>query len=114
LDPAAVERLRAMTSRGPVGALAALVQTFLANAPSLLSQMEQALQAGQSAIVQRAAHTLKSNAASFGAIALAETCRQLEYQARDGDLDGAAARIAGARQQLADVEPALRTLEGER
>ena len=103
-----------MTLKGPPGALAALVATFLTNAPSLLSQMEQALQSGQQELLQRAAHTLKSNAASFGAAALAETCRALEYQARDGNLEDAAERIAAARGHLADIEPALTALASER
>ncbi|HVC30393.1 MAG TPA: response regulator, partial [Steroidobacteraceae bacterium] len=110
LDAAAVERLRAMTAKGPPGALSALVRTFLTNAPALVAQMEQALQSDRSDLLQRAAHTLKSNAASFGATALAESCRALESQARDGNLAGAAERIAAAREQLAAMEPALRAL----
>ena len=38
----------------------------------------------------RAAHTLKSNGYTFGAVALGDLCRELETAARDGDLSGAA------------------------
>jgi HPt (histidine-containing phosphotransfer) domain-containing protein len=48
--------------------------------------------AGDSETARRAAHTLKSNAATFGATGLAELCAELEAGARGGDLaDGAQA-----------------------
>jgi HPt (histidine-containing phosphotransfer) domain-containing protein len=39
--------------------------------------------------VRRAAHTLKSNGQTFGAVSFAELCRALEERARSGELDGA-------------------------
>jgi HPt (histidine-containing phosphotransfer) domain-containing protein len=89
LDPAALEGLREI---GGDAFFADLVATFLADAPPLLA----ALRGSDAEEVRRAAHTLKSNGATFGATRFSELCRELEGQARGGDLTGApdlAARI---------------------
>ena len=82
LDPAALEGLREI---GGDTFVDELVDTFLADAPPLVA----ALHGSDAREVRRAAHTLKSNAATFGAEALAEICAELEQQAQDGDLAGA-------------------------
>lgn len=78
LEPAAIENLRQV---GGDEFVAELTQTFLADAPGLLA----ALHGSDVAEVHRAAHTLKSNAATFGATRLSNLCLELEAQARDGD-----------------------------
>jgi histidine phosphotransfer protein HptB len=84
LDPAALEQLRDLGGDDFVVELAA---TFLGEAPPLLA----ALRGSDVDEVRRAAHTLKSNGATFGATRLSELCRELEEQARAGDLSGAPA-----------------------
>jgi HPt (histidine-containing phosphotransfer) domain-containing protein len=66
--------------------LAELIDTFVEDAPNLFAAMREGIQSGESEPVQRAAHTLKSTAASLGALPLSETARAIETQARDGDL----------------------------
>jgi HPt (histidine-containing phosphotransfer) domain-containing protein len=85
LDPAALEELREL---GGDEFVADLVQTFLADAPPLLA----ALRGSDVDEVRRAAHTLKSNGTTFGATQLSELCRELEEQAKAGDLTGASAQ----------------------
>ncbi len=82
IDPAALDGLREI---GGDELVADLVETFLADAPALLAS----LRAGDVDEVRRAAHTLKSNGATFGATRLAELSRELEELARTGDLSGA-------------------------
>jgi HPt (histidine-containing phosphotransfer) domain-containing protein len=82
LDPAALEGLRGI---GGDELVADLVDTFLGDAPSLLA----ALRGTDAKEVRRAAHTLKSNGATFGAATLADLCGELEQQAKEGDLAGA-------------------------
>jgi HPt (histidine-containing phosphotransfer) domain-containing protein len=84
LDPAALDELREL---GGDDFVADLVATFLADAPPLLA----ALHGSEVDEVRRAAHTLKSNGATFGATCLSELCRELEEQAKAGDLTGASA-----------------------
>ena len=64
-----------------------LIDTFLEEAPGMIAEMEQALSAGDADKFRRAAHSLKSNASTFGAMELAERARELEYLARENNLD---------------------------
>lgn len=80
LDTDAPVRLRAIASTPE--AMARLVASFLENGASLVAQLTEAASIGDLDVLRRHAHTLKSNAASFGATDLAELCGQLEGQAR--------------------------------
>jgi signal transduction histidine kinase/DNA-binding response OmpR family regulator len=85
-----------------------LVEQFLEDSPALLAAARRALEAGDPAEVRRAAHTLKSNAATFGASGLAERCRTLELAAKDGDLSGGVELADRIDEELARVHAALR------
>jgi len=101
LDPAAIENLRQL---GGDEFVAELVQTFLADAPDLLA----ALQCSDARDVRRAAHTLKSNAATFGATRLADLCLDLEAQAGAGDVTAAPELAAEIDEEYALVAEELR------
>ncbi|WP_172457581.1 response regulator [Pseudonocardia sp. N23] len=76
---------------------AELVGEFAANAPVLEADLRDGLAAGDAPRVRRAAHTLKSNAALFGAGALSARCATLEEHAAAGGLDAAEVDdVAGA------------------
>ena len=62
------ERMKSTT--GPAF-LVELIDVFLKDSPELIEQMRGGLAAGDVEKVRRAAHSLKSNAASFGAEGLA-------------------------------------------
>lgn len=70
-----------------------LVDTFLADAPTMLDDLRDSLAAGDADKFRRAAHSLKSNSLTFGAIALGALARELEHHgmahARTADADGA-------------------------
>jgi HPt (histidine-containing phosphotransfer) domain-containing protein len=55
-----------------------LVQTFLEEAPVMLKELRDALAAGDTDTFRRAAHSLKSNSLTFGALPLAAMARDLE------------------------------------
>ena len=57
--------------------------------------------------VRRAAHTLKSNAATFGAHALAGRSRELEDAAKRGALEGASEQVDAMGSELDLVLEAL-------
>ena len=106
LDPSALARLEAIAPNAE--ALGRLVASFLDNGALLITRLIEAADAGDADVLRRHAHTLKSNAASFGATELAEQCAALEVRARAGEIDGvgdAVTRIArefdGARAALA-------------
>ena len=105
LDPAALLRLRSIAPSDE--AMARLVASFLDNGASLVAKLTDAAATVDLDGLRRQSHTLKSNAASFGATDLSELCASLETQTRAGDLSGApdlVTRIAlafdGAREAL--------------
>ena len=55
-----------------------LVDTFLAEAPRMLDDMRDALAKGDAERFRRAAHSLKSNAHTFGALKLGAMAKALE------------------------------------
>ena len=59
--------------------VAELIGTFLEEAPPLLMELRRAIAAGDEGEMRRAAHSLKSNAQTFGATALGEQARALEH-----------------------------------
>jgi HPt (histidine-containing phosphotransfer) domain-containing protein len=63
-----------------------LIDEFLREAPNLVDAIVRGLREGDAEGVRRGAHTLKSNASTFGALSLAESCRTLELAAKDGEL----------------------------
>jgi PAS domain S-box-containing protein len=106
LQPAALERLM-QTIGDDAELLPALIDTFLRDVPQLVDSARRGLQQGQADEVRRAAHTLKSNGATFGAMGLSELSRQLESLARSGTLEGTAELIARLEAEYEQVRIAL-------
>jgi HPt (histidine-containing phosphotransfer) domain-containing protein len=92
--------------------LGELIDSYLEDAVALLGVMREAIGDSNPVELRRAAHNLKSNSASFGAWVLAGMCQELEYRARGGLLDGAAARVAQIEAVYPGVERELRALGG--
>ncbi len=89
LDLVALKRLKATLGSRATTMLPALIDSYFEQAVKLQTSARQALEQGQLEDLRRAAHTLKSNSASFGAIALFELCRTLENRAKAGNLEEA-------------------------
>lgn len=64
-----------------------LIHAFLEDAPVQIALLRSALAAGDFDSFRRAAHTLKSNAATFGAVQFTELARELEIFGRDKNPD---------------------------
>ena len=75
IDPAAWRELQ--DSAGAEFAVE-LAGTFLEESPGLLAEIERTHAQGDAEAFRRAAHSLKSNALTFGATALAQQARALE------------------------------------
>jgi CheY-like chemotaxis protein/HPt (histidine-containing phosphotransfer) domain-containing protein len=86
-----------------------MIDQFLSDAPGLVSAMRAGLDAGDAEAVRRAAHTLKSNASTFGAHGLAERSAALEAAAKTGDLAGSGEAIDAIGEDLTRVQTELRT-----
>ena len=59
---------------------AELLDTFLEEAPGMLAELRRTRSEGQLVRYRRAAHSLKSNANTFGAVRLATLAREIELK----------------------------------
>ena len=102
--------MRATLGKQADSMLPGLIDRFYQDADRLLGEAREALEGGQIDDLRRAAHTLKSTSATFGAMALSVVARELEYLARDGVLEGAADLIVRAEAEFAEAKAALETM----
>jgi HPt (histidine-containing phosphotransfer) domain-containing protein len=84
--------------------VAELVETFAEEGPAMLAELRSARQSGEADRFRRAAHSLKSNALTFGASKLAEDVRSLEL----GGIPLEAAPLAALEAAFGDALEALR------
>jgi HPt (histidine-containing phosphotransfer) domain-containing protein len=85
-----------------------LIEQFVTDSPALVAAARKGLEARDADEVRRAAHTLKSNAATFGANELSDRSSRLEAAAKAGALDDAPERIDAIAEELERVHAALR------
>ncbi len=64
-----------------------LIDAFLDDAPNMINQMKSAVPANDIESFRRNAHSLKSNANTFGAMELAALAKELEFMAKENNLD---------------------------
>ena len=104
LDGTTLDRLRAT-----VGSdfLAEMIEAFLRDTPKLIRELRQSLAGENVEVFRRAAHSLKSNSAIFGAMTLSALCAALDEQATAGTLHGAAERVGYLESAYERVRVAL-------
>jgi histidine phosphotransfer protein HptB len=88
-----------------------LVDTFLEEAPTMLADLRSALTAQDAVRFRRAAHSLKSNCNTFGALPLAAMARELELSGLPGGGDGAQS-LAALDAEYSRVAVALQGMRG--
>jgi len=84
IDPATFDELKQMSGADFIGEL---IDAFLDDAPGMIQNMESALANKDIESFRRNAHSLKSNANTFGALELAGLAKELESMARENNLD---------------------------
>lgn len=91
--------------------LPSLTASFFKQAEKLVEDSRLALEQNRLEDLRRAAHTLKSNSAVFGARRLEIIARQLEAAARSGQVDEAVELIRSARIEYDHVHRSLRRVQ---
>jgi CheY-like chemotaxis protein len=110
LEQGALESLREL---GGDEFLTEVIDTFLADAPSLLETLRRSLDERNAEELRRAAHTLKSNGATLGAEAFAERCRTLEQSAKSGRLAEASELVPLVERAFEQLRETLASLRPE-
>jgi CheY-like chemotaxis protein len=104
LDPAQIAELRALGQPQILVKATALFQT---QAAQNLDDLDAALQRGDLAAIEQAAHALKSSALSMGGRRFAEAAGACETAARQADLDAARAGSRNLRSEFSKLSAAL-------
>jgi PAS domain S-box-containing protein len=105
LDSAAHGQLRAELAAS--GALAQVVDLFGTHTPEILTDLRNAIGAGDSQAVRESAHKLKGSSATVGAMPLSKLCFDLQKQAESGSLVGAAELVDQIEAAFQDAHAAL-------
>ena len=92
---------------GDVDFLSELAEAYLASSPELFASMRQAIATGKAPALQRAAHSLKTGSTSFGALAFAAQCKEMEELGKLSALDEARAKYGALDTAYAGVMEAL-------
>jgi CheY-like chemotaxis protein len=103
----ALERLRGTIGAQADALLPELLDTFFRQAPEFLRDARLALGEDRIADLRRAAHTLKSNSANFGAAGLQAVCRDIERRAKEGVVDGISELLSKAEAEFVLARAAL-------
>ncbi|MBF0127422.1 MAG: response regulator, partial [Magnetococcales bacterium] len=90
------------------GTFTLVIEEFLDSSPALLATIEEAVRQQSPDQVRAAAHALKSNSATVGALALSALCATMEKGARKGEIAPAATLISEAREVYQGAMPGLR------
>jgi HPt (histidine-containing phosphotransfer) domain-containing protein len=85
-----------------------LIDTFLTDSQRQVEEMQRSIASGDIKTLHRAAHSMKSSSATFGAMYLSKLCQRLEQSAKDQCGDGTcAAQIDGVVAEHGLVMAAL-------
>ncbi len=87
--------------------LAVVIEAFFEEYPQLLVQIRDGMTRGDMKLLQRAAHTLKSNAGTFGATQVFDLAWRLEVMGESGELENTAQIYDQLEASLNALRPAL-------
>ena len=106
IDKAKFEELKQISGEDFINEL---IDAFLEDAPAMLKTMQTALNANDVESFRRNAHSLKSNAYTFGAMELGALAKELEQIARENNLD-VGDRLERLNESFGNVAQELRGL----
>jgi HPt (histidine-containing phosphotransfer) domain-containing protein len=107
IDAAIFENLKAMMGADFIGEL---IDAYFEETPQLIGQIEQALASGDAEIFRRAAHSLKSSSASFGAMQFSAKAKELEWIGKEGNLAGTGEKVASLKADYIMVHDTIEAL----
>lgn len=84
IDKATFDELKQMSGGDFINEL---IDAFLDDAPNMIQNMQTAIDTKDVESFRRNAHSMKSNAHTFGAIELGVLAKELEFMAKENNLD---------------------------
>jgi histidine phosphotransfer protein HptB len=112
MDESVIDRAVSAVLRDTTGAefVAKLVDTFLEEGPGMLAELRGAHADDNLERFRRAAHSLKSNGRTFGAVKLTALAREFELKGLDADPTRDEAALAALEAEYARAAAELKTL----
>jgi two-component system sensor histidine kinase/response regulator len=107
IDDAVLDALAHLQREGRPDIVNRVITLFLESAPVLLTDLEEGVASGDTALLHRASHTLKSASANVGAALLSAHCKELEAMARTGSVPDARSRVATIVEDYRRAQAAL-------
>lgn len=113
LDAQALAKLHELDPDGRHGVVVRVMKTFETSLVTLMAQMAEARDRGDTQALGELAHKLRSSSAALGALALSALCGDVERQVRNGETAGLLPRVENllseADRALEAVRAMLRT-----
>ena len=91
--------------------LSELIDTFCTETPPIIGDLQRALAEGDADAFRRAAHSIKSSSANFGAVPFSALARELEILGREHNLAQVGDKVARLVADYGQLERALRELQ---
>ncbi len=107
IDVNTFEELKQMSGADFIGEL---IDTYLEDTPQLIKDMKSSLASNDAEVFRRAAHSFKSNSATFGANHLSELARELEMLSRENKLNEIGGRLETLEKVYASAANELKEL----
>ena len=115
MDESVIDRAVFGELRDTTGAefVAELVDTFIEEGPGMLAELRAARAEGNAERFRRAAHSLKTNGKTFGAVKLMALAREFELKGLDADPTRDVAGLAALEAEYARAAAELKTLRND-
>ena len=110
LDPSALDAIRALRREGTPDPLARVITKYLTTVPNELRALQEAAADGDLETLAKIAHKLKSGSASLGAVHLTDLFKNLEFAAKNTEVDLVPSIVTDLEEEFGRVFEAL---EGE-
>lgn len=111
LDTATFNQFLEMMGDDATDLVHELIETYITESTSLVSTLATAFEQENFPLLEKTAHTLKSTSAQFGALPLAEMCKDIEIQTRNGTLHNIPNHIDHATKEYQRVQEALNAVK---
>jgi two-component system sensor histidine kinase/response regulator len=114
LDFATIDRIQRISGDDGTSLLRQVVSRFTTNSGPLMADIRAKARSSDAEALWRAAHSLKSSAATMGAHRVAKSCAKMEALARDSGILPAEGVLAALERDLNEATQRLRELVGGR
>lgn len=108
IDPATFKELKQISGDDFINEL---IDTFLDDAPKMIAEIQTAWKAKDADVFRRAAHSMKSNANTFGATELAALAKELEILGKEQKLEACWDKLRALEEAYASVRDELKGLK---